>query len=206
MEHWIEINLFANRTAEDEILLDVLNPFVEQLRRKRVLVSWHFFREPEIRFRVRLRSRRAKLEATRRVEVLAGKLLKRNLISSWHFGNHGEKTGIYMGEEDRYGRYGWRVAQVYFQNGAEVALRLLALKRAGRLENPLWARGLGNPWEGGGKNPWRSRRRNPLVYHWSRYVHLFTNQLGFDLDDEVRLCSRQASRYRKVMKQIGMRW
>ena len=206
MEHWVEINLSAKERVQNDILLDLLKPFVETLKKRNVLVNWHFFREPEIRFRVRLRSRKAKDEASARIARLAESMRKRGLISSWHFGNHGEKDRIYTGEEDRYGHLGWKIAQDYFNYGAEMALQLLSLKRAGKLENPLWANGLGNPWEGGDNNPWKSRQQNPLVYHWSRYVHLFTNQLGFDIDDEVRLCSRQASRYRRVMKELGMHW
>ncbi len=206
MEQWVEVNLFAKQRVQNDILLDVLQPFVENLKRRGVLVNWHFFREPEIRFRIRLSSKKAKVEASRRIARLAESLHERGLVSNWHFGNHGEKDQIYAGEEDRYGRLGWGIAQDYFNHGAQVALQLLSLKRAGKLENPLWAKGLGNPWEGGSKNPWKSRQQNPLVYHWSRYVHLFTNQLGFEIDDEVRLCSRQASRYRRVMKEMGMKW
>lgn len=206
MEHWVEVNLYGDERVQDDILLHVLKPHVESLKRKAVLVTWHFFREPEIRFRVRLRNRSAKLEETKTLALLADSLRERGVISKWHFGNHGEKGQLFVGEEDRYGRNGWRIAQDYFNSGAETALRLLALKREGQLENPLWGKGLGNPWEGGNRNPWRGRRANPLDYHWSRYVHLFTNQVGFDIDEEAGLCSRQAARYRKVSKQFGMKW
>ncbi len=206
MEHWIEVNLFANRLVQNQILLDVLKPHVEKLGKRGVLVTWHFFREPEIRFRVRLRNKRAKIEEAGAVAALADSLRRRGLISKWHFGNHGEGGQIYVGEQDRYGRNGWKIAQDYFNYGAETALRLLALKREKELENPLWAKGLGNPWEGGRKNPWMERQENPLIYHWSRHVHLFTNQLGFGLLDEARLCSRQAARYRRVSKKLGVKW
>jgi len=205
-EFWIEVNLYGDGKHQDYVLLRVLKPFVERVRAEGTLVTWHFFREPEIRFRVRLTSRRAKEAETRAVASLADSLVGRKLISRWSFGNHGEKGRVYAGEEDRYGRNGWKVAQDYFNHGAETALALLALKEAGRLENPLWAKGLGNPWEGGKKNPWKEREENPLVYHWSRYVHLFTNQLGFDIDSEARLCSKQALRYRQVSEQLGMKW
>lgn len=206
MEHWVEVNLSVKQKLQDEILLDVLKPFVNKLREKGVLVTWHFFREPEIRFRIRVKNKRTKLEATQAVADLANSLRKRRIVSEWHFGEHGEKDRIYVGEQDRYGRNGWKIAQDYFNYGSEIALRLLALKRASKLENPLWAKGLGNPWEGGAQNPWRERQKNPLAYHWSRYVHLFTNQLGFETDDEAILCSRQAERYRRVAKEIGMKW
>lgn len=205
MEHWVEVNLFAKPSVQDRILLNVLLPHVKAVRRKGALVTWHFFREPEIRFRTRLKSATAKARETRAIAALANSLHRRKLISKWHFGNHGEKGQLYVGEEGRYGKMGWLIAQDYFNSGSEIALRLLALKKRGKLENPLWAKGLGNTWEGGAKNPWKERQFNPLVYHWSRYVHLFTNQLGFGLDDEAELCAKQASRYRKISKQLGMK-
>jgi hypothetical protein len=206
MEFWIEANLHCDLEAQSHVLLDVLRPYVERLKKSGRLVTWHFFREPEIRFRVRLKDRKTKTAESRAVASMADSLVKQKLVSSWHFGNHGEGGKEYSGEEDRYGRNGWKVAQDYFNSGAETALRLLALKREKRLEDPLWAKGLGNPWEGGEANPWKERQEDPLVFQWSRYVHLFTNQLGFDMEDEVRLCSRQAERYRMVTEETGMKW
>ncbi len=206
MEHWIEVNLFAAEKDQDRVILDFLIPYVERAKRKGALVSFHYFREPEIRFRVRLTSRRAKLAETKAVGAMAATLQRRGLVSKWHFGNHGEPGKEYVGEEDRYGKRGWKVAQDYFSGGAVTAVRLLNLKRSGKLENPLWARGLGNPWEGGRGNPWKEREEDPLVYHWSRAVHLFTNQLGFNIDDEARLCGRQAERYAKISRDFGVKW
>jgi hypothetical protein len=206
MEHWIEINLNAALADQDAILLDVLRPHVERLKRTGELVTWHYFREPEIRFRVRLRTKAARREQANAISRLADSLKKRRVVSEWHFGNHGEAGKEYTGEEDRYGKNGWQVSQDYFRDGSETALDLLELKRASRLESPLWAKGLGNPWEGGGSNPWREREDDPLVFHWSRFVHLFTNQLGFDMQKEAELCSKQSERYRRVMKEFGMRW
>jgi len=206
MEHWTELNLFADPSAQNEILLGVLWPYVRKLRKSGTLVSFHYFREPEIRFRVRVKTGKE-----RRVQMgvqgkLAERLRERGLIRGWKFGSHGVEGETYSGEEDRYGKNGWKVAQNYFKDDSETALRLLELRRKLRLENPLWGRGLGNPWEGGEKNPWRKREEDPLVYHWSRYVHLFSNQLGFDIDDEVRLCEKQAEGYRKVVVEFGMKW
>jgi hypothetical protein len=206
MEHWVEINLFADRTAQDKILLDVLWPYVKKLRKTGALVTFHYFREPEIRFRVRLRTERQRQAESRTLEGIAGRLKDWKMVSGWKFGNHGEERKPYTGEEDRYGKNGWRVAQKYFEDGAEAALTLMNLKRKSRLENPLWANGIGNLWEGGEKNPWREREEDPLIYHWSRHVHLFTNQLGFDIEDEVKLTAKQSERYRRILEEFGMRW
>ncbi|MGD0145885.1 MAG: lantibiotic dehydratase C-terminal domain-containing protein [Nitrososphaerales archaeon] len=206
VEYWVEINLVAELKDQDTVLLEVLRPYVQRLRKSRTLITWHFFREPEIRFRIRVRSKDARIRENRMLSEIAKSLVKKRLVSEWHFGSHGEKGEIYIGEEDRYGKNGWKVTQEYIERGAETALDLLELKRKSRLENPLWARGLGNPWEGGDRNPWREKKDNPLVYHWSRYVHLFTNQMGLSIDEETRLCRKQAERYNRVSKELGIKW
>jgi hypothetical protein len=206
MEHWVEINLFAEVRTQDSILLDVLWPYVKKLRARGALVTFHYFREPGIRFRVRLKNRAERSAQKRALEGVARRLAKRGEISGWSFGRHGEPGFEYTGEEDRYGKNGWKVAQMYFEDGAETALILLDLKRRSRLESALWAKGLGNPWEGGESNPWREKVADPLAFHWSRYVHLFSNQLGFDMQDEAGLSARQAEGYRRVHDEVGMEW
>lgn len=206
MEHWVEINLGADVDVQDQILLDVLRPYVGRLERRGELLSFHYFREPEIRFRVRLRNAGSRRRAMADLARISEGLTRKKLISWWHFGNHGVKGPEYRGEEDRYGANGWKVTQDYIREGSETALRLLELKRRSKLESPLWAKGLGNPWEGGDANPWRGKEEDPLVYHWSRFVHLFSNQLGFDMEREVALCRKQASGYAQVVKEFGMKW
>jgi Lantibiotic biosynthesis dehydratase C-term len=206
MEHWVEVNLFGRLRDQDTILLDHLLPHVEELRRKRELVTFHFFREPEIRFRERLSTDHVASREKEEVAKIARGLVSKGLATRWHFGSHGTRGVPYKGEEDRYGKEGWKVAQRYFRDGSVTALALLELRRKGALENPLWGRGLGNPWEGGPGNPWRRKREDPLEFHWSRYVHLFSNQLGFGIDEEVTLCRRQARNYGRVSEELGMKW
>lgn len=206
MEHWVEINLNAEVAMADGILLDVLSPYVRRLLKTGGLVTYHYFREPEIRFRVRMKTAAGKRSQEASLARIADSLVKKGVVREWHFGNHGEKGRMYAGEEDRYGRNGWRVAQRYFRDSADTALALLELRREGRLESPLWGKGLGNPWEGGDRNPWRGEGADPLSFHWSRFVHLLTNQLGFDMKEEAELCERQALRYREAVKEFGMKW
>jgi Lantibiotic biosynthesis dehydratase C-term len=205
-EHWVEVNLSCGVAEQERVLLDVIEPHVKELKKRGELVSWHFFREPEIRFRVRLVGKGEQQEEAAAVKRMAERLRRKGLVSEWHFGNHGVIGEQYVGEEDRYGKRGWKVAQEYFRNGAETALALLKLKMSGKLENPLWEKGLGNPWEGGEKNPWREVELDPLSFHWSRFVHLFSNQLGFDISKEAALSDRQAARYRRVKDEFGMDW
>jgi hypothetical protein len=206
MEHWVEINLFAEVEVQDLVLLDVLRPYVRRLEREGKVLNFHYFREPEIRFRVKLSDATAKRRAATELAEIADGLVSKGLASRWHFGNHGEAGVDYTGEVDRYGVNGWEVAQDYFREGSDTALRLLELKRRSKLESPLWAKGLGNPWEGREKNPWRDVEEDPLVYHWSRLVHLFSNQLGFDMRKEAELCEKQANNYRWVSREFRVSW
>ncbi len=206
MEQWVEVNLFGPGDRQDEVLLRNLVPYVNQLKRRGVLVTYHYFREPEIRFRVRLKTAREKARQKAELTKLARTLSRRGLIDKWAFGNHGVEGEEYVGEEDRYGTKGWAVAQEYFEHGAETALKLLSLREKGGLENPLWGKGIGNPWEGGERNPWRGERSDPREFHWSRYVHLFSNQLGFDMLKEAEQSERQAEKYREVVREFGIRW
>ena len=103
LENWIEINLNADFGVRDEILLRVLRPHVQRLKKEGILLTYHFFREPELRFRVRLNSKRAKETELKAISRIADSLMKKKLVSSWHFGNHGEQNREYTGEEDRYG-------------------------------------------------------------------------------------------------------
>jgi hypothetical protein len=206
VEHWAEVNLDVPGEDQDRVLLDYLWPFAKRLDREGALVTFHYFREPEIRFRVRLRTRRRRDEEVKALAALARRLGGEGLLREWHFGDHGRKGRAYVGEEDRYGKHGWKVAQQYFRRGSETALALISLKRGGRLESPLWGRGLGNPWEGGKGNPWREKVDDPLAFHWSRYVHLFSNQLGFGMEKEAGLAEKQARNYRKVRAKFGMEW
>lgn len=160
MEHWVEINLDAEVGVQDGILLDVLRPHVRRLEMRRGILSFHYFREPEIRFRVRLKDARARKKEMKSLSRIADTLVKKKFVSEWHFGNHGEAGADYTGEEDRYGVNGWRVAEDYFHDGSESALRLLELKRHLHLESPLWAKGLeplggrrAEPVEGEGRRP-----------------------------------------------------
>lgn len=141
MEYWIEVNLRADFPVQDRVLLDVLEPYVRKLEEKGKLVTYHFFREPEIRFRVRTRTAEEKEVQRAALSEVAESLVRKGLVSEWYFGKHGEKGEDYVGEEDRYGRNGWKVAQEYFRNGSDTALGLLALRRRSRLENPLWGEG-----------------------------------------------------------------
>jgi hypothetical protein len=198
-EFWIEVNIDTPVEKQDELLLESLVPFLDTY--EGIWLTWHFFREPELRFRIRAKDK------------LALSMMKRSLTKGldglglkWWYGRHGVKGKQYYGEEDRYGKYGWLVAQDYFHDGAKTALRLIRFKRWGELESPLWSKGKGNPWEGGSKNPWKEREEDPMLFNWSRIVHLISNQMGFNMEKEAELCAKQSKRYKQLVEEQGLTW
>ena len=91
MEHWIEINLNAEPATQDGILLDVLQPYVRRLEKRREIITYHYFREPEIRFRIRLKSGASKRREALALSKLADSLVRKGMVSEWHFGKHGQE-------------------------------------------------------------------------------------------------------------------
>jgi len=110
MESWIEANIFVEQGKENEFLLNFIKPLVQRLRSKFKITSFHFFREPEIRFRV--------LTEADKVEAI------KNLIEE------GKKTGLvkdikyplYGEDKSAFGEGGWASAHKFFEAGSEIAL------------------------------------------------------------------------------------
>jgi hypothetical protein len=127
--------------------------------------TWFFFWEPELRLRVRWR--RAASAGS------AEAALKAHLDAlgvEWWEGAHGERGRRYEGEAEDYGTEVWQLVQKDWMSASRLALAFAELEPAGRL----------------------TRTRE---YHWSRRVHLFSNQVFGDWPSEVRLCLAQARWY-----------
>jgi hypothetical protein len=179
MEAWIEVNLVPSQPLDAALLVEVIDPLIhEQLRSD--VETWFYFWEPDLRLRIRWRD-------PARAEELNGVLrsaLKRDQavgrFKDWYEGAHGDRGKAYAGEADFYGEEVWPQIQKDWMNGSELALLLIKLDRAGAL----------------GKN---------RESHWSRHVHLFTNQLFGSWDAEVQLCLNQALGYLRKIEEQGAR-
>ena len=125
--------------------------------------SWHYFLEPNCELRFRvLASEKQRLAIQQRINLLMSLPFIKKTIYR-----------EYRGEEDMYGAEGWVVARGYYENGAATAKKLLFLNKVGHLTSPV-------------KN-W-----SPLHFHLNRYVHLFSNQLGYSVWNEFTWALRYA--------------
>jgi hypothetical protein len=172
-EAWIEAEITAHQAPDPVLLLDVIDPLVHEHLRDEV-ESWHFFWEPALRLRLRWREPGRGDALDRRLASLLDLRRGEGLFQTWAETNHGV-PGKYTGEADAYGRDTWDLIQRDWMNGSELTLRLLRLRRDGRLTGSL---------------------ASTLEQHWSRHVHLFTNQMfGPSWEHEIDRCLAQARGY-----------
>ena len=169
MELWTEVNLFPAEAAEESLLTGVIGGLVHQTFRGE-LETWFFFREPELRLRLRWsdpgRAEDCRSTLTRALD----EAVRRGELVEWYEGAHGRRGERYEGEAEMYGAELWSLVQKDWMNGSEFALQITKLEASGDLS--------------------RSR-----TFHWERHVHLFTNQLFGSWNSEIELCLAQALGY-----------
>ena len=91
----------------------------------------------------------------------------------------GWREESYDGEAGMYGVEAWPAIQKDWMNGSELALLFARLEAAGALTKPR-------------------------EFHWSRHMHLVTNQLYGTWEEEVELCLGQALGYlRHIVNEGG---
>jgi hypothetical protein len=173
-ETWIEINIPARKSPDRDLLRDVVEPLVHA-ELVDELETWHFFWEPELRLRLRWRdpSRRDAVET--HLATILDRWRDEGRFESWSAGNHGIAGERHRGEAAEYGPEMWDLIQKEWENGSEIALRLVAVGLTGTL------------------TPTAEK-------HWDRHVHLYTNRIfGFPPQEpwaaEITLCLNQAWGY-----------
>ena len=167
-ESWIEVNIKPTRRERiNEILREFVAPYVEEVKARRSVARWHFFREPEIRLRFsgdqrhihniqrEPDSRLAELEASRP-----------DIYSEHFFGGHGRRHEVYPGEVDTYGTDVWPLVCELWEAGFELALRVV-------LTAP----------------------EKTICFHAQRHIHLLLNQMGFTRPQELEFHRDMAARY-----------
>jgi hypothetical protein len=167
---WIEVNIPARDNERARLLLEVVDPLVHEMLSETV-TTWFYFWEPELRLRVgwsdTLHAERGRAEITRFLDAAKGD----GKIVDWYEGNHGARGETYRGEADFYGGELWELTAKDWMSGSELALAIVRAEGEGALTKPR-------------------------DFHWSRRVHLFSNELWLD---EVALCLDQAHAW------LGMR-
>ena len=173
MEHWIEVNLEPMRPLDEDVLVDVVDPLVHETFAGEI-ATWFFLWEPELRLRIRWRDGGRARELSDRLAALLDDCARGRKIHDWYEGAHGVRGERYVGEADHYGEEIWPRLQLDWMSGSELALAVVKLERTNALTQPR-------------------------DYHWSRRVHLFTNQLVHTWDAEVELSLRQALGYLRLL-------
>jgi hypothetical protein len=164
---WTEVNVVpADPGRPEELLLALVDPLVHEQLGARIDV-WFYFWEPELRLRIRWREDADVDAALGELARALDQAADQGRAADWYEGAHGQRGATYTGEAEYYGAELWELTSRDWMAGSELALAIVRLDAAGRLERPR-------------------------DFHWSRRVHLFSNQL---LQDEIGLCLRQAAGY-----------
>jgi hypothetical protein len=178
-ESWIEVNLVPRRERDEALLLETLAAVVHgELAGE--IETWFFFWEPELRLRIRWRNPAQAQPNRVRLAAQLDESVRLGRASEWYEAAHGRRGERYEGEAELYGAEVWPWVQKDWMSGSEGALLLRGLARAGGASQPL-------------------------EFHWSRHVHLFTNQLYGTWQEEIELCLRQALGYLRHLNSQGGR-
>ena len=121
-EHWIEVNIvLGNYDDVETFLVSFIKPLVEKWESEKRILTFHYFLEPDIRFRVRAIDELSKDYCRAGLE---NRLKSHNLVEKFEFGRHGDPAAQYEGEQELYGVIGWEIAQKYFEYGSRIALMM----------------------------------------------------------------------------------
>jgi hypothetical protein len=157
---WVEVTVeLQNYEKFNEALKIFVKPLVKKLYSFYKIESWNFFREPELRLRIL-----ARYPETDTIKFDVDKTLKyaekvcSDIFKNHYFSCHGEKGKEYNGEQELYGEKAWELCYKRWEAGSNLALELCTTE------------------------PEKS-----LPFHYTRDIHLFENQLGFELSDAITI-------------------
>jgi hypothetical protein len=174
-EAWLEVNVAPSLLLEEQLLIEVVDPLVHSSLAGE-LETWFYFWEPELRLRLRWREPASEDRLAGVVEAFLNDRQADGAFKEWFAGAHGERGKVYAGEAEQYGAEIWPLVQKDWMSGSELALAIVKSEVGGPL----------------------TQRRD---WHWSRRVHLFTNQLYSTKTareawlKEIELCLNQAQGY-----------
>jgi len=156
-ETWVVVLIYPkNPQLRFNVLLDFIRPTVEELEKQDLMITFHFFFEPEIHFRIRPKEENQVDQIEAIIKTNLSKI--QGLIEKADFSR-------YTGEEPDYGIEGWQLAQKYFEYCCRISL--LNLEVATGRKSPPSPQYVGNQFNVG------------------KFVHCFLNQMGFDIKSEA---------------------
>jgi Lantibiotic biosynthesis dehydratase C-term len=163
---WIEVNIPARPDERVRLLLEIVDPLVHEHLAGQV-ETWFYFWEPELRLRIRWADAHHADSGRAQLADFLDQANADGKLEEWYEGSHGARSEVYRGEAELYGSEVWELTANDWMSGSELALAMVRSDADGVLTQPR-------------------------DFHWSRRVHLFSNQLWLD---EIALCLRQAHGY-----------
>ena len=178
-EWWIEKEIIPkDRKWElnDDILLALHEKLI--IPQKDNIISWFFFREPALRFRIELSNKEIRDDVAKRIDDFLNSL---ELVKEHFFARHGKRVKTldegFSGEPETYKRM-WPYQKMLWQWGSEMAVESIKEFR-----------------ETGTNDPMRE-------FQLERVYHLLCNQLNPLLLNEVELYQRCVNNRLLVWSQI----
>ena len=170
MDKWLELVITPNDFSKiNRILSDLVKPYIDRLYKDKIHFSWHFFREPELRWRISSLDEKIesiKIELDTKLTEL--ERIEPKIYLKHFFGNHGEPNSCYHGEQEFYGEV-WDLCYKRWEAGSNLALMLCT-----------------------------SNTSKSIDFYTDRDMHLILNQLGYERPyDEALMHLEQASKYVK---------
>jgi hypothetical protein len=126
IEWWIEVEITpkgGEQEVNDNILLLLYDEFLSHKREN--ITSWHFFREPTLRFRIELTDKETRDNVAVELETFLDSI---ELVEDHYFAKHGQRIGNlddgYSGEFDQYKRM-WPAQKKLWEWGSEMTVEAI---------------------------------------------------------------------------------
>lgn len=129
--NWIEVSIFQKDLRQDileDIVMVLYNEIIYPYKIEGMIESWHFFREPELRFRIELKSEENKEKAKKDLADNLERIKNKGLITKWYFSRHGREGEEYNGEEDFYGKVLFKKQKDLWHNFAELFVKMKTME------------------------------------------------------------------------------
>jgi len=138
IEWWIEVEISSlniNQNLNDEILVDLYDNIIQKEREN--ILTWHFFREPTLRFRLEVKNQDSRNRIANELDVFLQSL---EIVEDHYYAIHGERINTfdegYAGERDTYQRM-WPYQKKIWEWGAEMTVAAIKeIEMTGENEPP----------------------------------------------------------------------
>jgi hypothetical protein len=157
---WIELNVYLSDDGKfNQVLNDLVKPVIKRLYDNGKLLSWHYFREPHLCWRIF--GEEWFIEGVKEeLDTQLGILEKENpeIYKNHFFGAFCEAGKNYAGEAELYGSNAWQLCYKRWEAGSNLALLLCT-----------------------------QDTEKSIPFHYTRDIHLMENQLGLELSDTITI-------------------